>query len=152
VPVPIHSGYEKLRRPIDLYHRFYVNTLSTCHNRVSKYEEYTIDVGIWPKDSNSDAKYVIYVCNGVCIPRLFLHRCTSLLTVTGGSKTGGGSNHLIRSLAGGKNLVQKGNVLVVKTDLEGVVRDIRYKDLRVISDMVVKYVNVPLHLNELIDP
>lgn len=153
VPVPIHSGYEKIRRPIDLYHRFYVHTLNTCHNRVSKYEEYTMDVGTWPKDSNSGAKYVIYVSNGVRNAGLFLPDRPTLLTVANGFKTGGGSNHLIRSLAGGKNLIQKGNVLVVKTDLEGVVCDVRYKDLRVVSDMVVKYANYLLRWrSELIDP
>ncbi|KAH6869316.1 hypothetical protein BKA70DRAFT_1242509 [Coprinopsis sp. MPI-PUGE-AT-0042] len=34
VPVPVHAGYEEDTMACDLYHRFYVNTLNPCHNRV----------------------------------------------------------------------------------------------------------------------
>ncbi|KAH6880933.1 hypothetical protein BKA70DRAFT_1238456 [Coprinopsis sp. MPI-PUGE-AT-0042] len=65
VPVPVHAGYEEDTMACDLYHRFYVNTLNPCHNRVIRFEDFTIDVGSWPRESNKSSKYVVVYGNGV---------------------------------------------------------------------------------------
>ncbi|KAH6889603.1 hypothetical protein BKA70DRAFT_1235017 [Coprinopsis sp. MPI-PUGE-AT-0042] len=64
VPVPVHAGYEEDTMACDLYHRFYVNTLNPCHNRVIRFEDFTIDVGSWPRESNKSSKYVVFYGNG----------------------------------------------------------------------------------------
>ncbi|KAH6869863.1 hypothetical protein BKA70DRAFT_1418486 [Coprinopsis sp. MPI-PUGE-AT-0042] len=116
VPVPVHAGYEEDTMACDLYHRFYVNTLNPCHNRVIRFEDFTIDVGSWPRESNKSSKYVVFYGNGI----------------------GGGTNYLIRGLKGGRELKIKGHVLVAKTDQNGVVEEVERKDLGTISEMLVK--------------
>ncbi|KAH6867207.1 hypothetical protein BKA70DRAFT_1243712 [Coprinopsis sp. MPI-PUGE-AT-0042] len=107
VPVPVHAGYEEDTMACDLYHRFYVNTLNPCHNRVIRFEDFTIDVGSWPRESNKSSKYVVFYGNGVSY-NLF--------------NDWGGTNYLIRGLKGGRELKIKGHVLVAKTDQNGVVK------------------------------
>ncbi|KAH6905772.1 hypothetical protein BKA70DRAFT_1225120 [Coprinopsis sp. MPI-PUGE-AT-0042] len=120
VPVPVHAGYEEETMACDLYHCFYVNP---CHNCVFWFEDFTINVGFWPRNTKYALKYIIFYGNGY--------------TPHTRRQIGSGTNYLIRGLKGGRELKIMGHVLVVKTDQNGFVEEVKCKDLDTISGIVV---------------